>query len=90
MRKIEKQMNAAIRHGINWTSSNTKVEHEHIGALVLLHGNLIAIVKQTGEAVVVLETLRQWDTPTTKSRLRALGVDVYTKRGQTYVNGAAI
>ena len=90
MRKIEQQMNAAIARRINWQAANTKVEQENLGALVLLHGNLIAIVKHDGETVVVLDTLRKWDTPTTKSRLRALGVDVYTKRGQTYVNGQPI
>ena len=91
MRKIEQQMNAAIAKRINWQASNTKVEHEHFGALVLLHGNLIAIVsRETGRAEVVLETLRRWDTPTTKSRLRALGVNVYTRKGQTYVNGQPI
>ena len=91
MRKIEKQMNAAIRNRITWHSGNTAVNPGITTAAVLLHGNLIAIVNMnTGEATVEIATLRRWDTPTTKSRLRALGVDVYTKRGQTYVNGEAI
>lgn len=90
MRKIEQQMNAAIRAGKDWTGGNTKVIQESMGAIVLLHGNLIAIVKQTGETVTVLETLRQWNTPTTKSRLRALGVNVQTRKGRTYVDGQEI
>lgn len=59
---------------------------------VMLHGNNIATVyvftigdNVTLFAVPNLLTLNQWPTPTTKSRLRALGVAVHTKRGDTYV-----
>lgn len=91
MRKIEQQMNAAIANRRSATIGNTSVNVGITTAAVLLHGNLIAIVNMnTGEATVEIATLRRWDTPTTKSRLRALGVDVYTRKGQTYVNGAAI
>ena len=46
MRKIERQMNSAIRSGRNFTSSNTAVRHGFEGeADVYLHGNHIATVK---------------------------------------------
>ena len=59
---------------------------------VMLHGNNIATVYvfTIGDnvslfAVPNLLTLNQWPTPTTKSRLRALGVAVHTNYGNTYV-----
>ena len=98
MRKIEKEMNRAINQGYNWSSANTKVHVEPTNGwrYVYLHGHHIATV-DTGRSdwnwysiTPNLETLSQWPTNTTKSRLRALGVDVYTKAGTTYVNGSAI
>lgn len=35
-------------------------------------------------------TLEQWPSNTTKSRLRALGCNVYTKKGVTYLNDESI
>ena len=91
MRKIEQQMNAAIANRRSATIGNTSVNVGTNNAAVLLHGNLIAIVNlDTREATVEISTLCRWDTPTTKSRLRALGVNVYTRKGQTYVNGQPI
>lgn len=98
MRKIETEMNRAITQGYNWSSANTKVHVEPTNGwrYVYLHGHHIATV-DTGRSdwnwysiTPNLETLSQWPTNTTKSRLRALGVDVYTKAGTTYVNGSAI
>lgn len=56
---------------------------------VFLHGNHIATVAR-GKCVVNLETLRKWPSATTKSRLRALGANVTTKNGVTYLDGVAI
>ena len=39
-----------------------------------------------GTAMVKAKALKRWPTVTTKSRLRALGVNVYTRKGITYVN----
>ena len=58
-------------------------------ALVYLHGNHIATVTQ-GSVRVNIDTLRKYPTVTTKSRLRALGVNVCTKKGITYLYGEAI
>jgi uncharacterized protein YmfQ (DUF2313 family) len=99
MRKIEKEMNYAISQGRNWSSANTMVRIEPETRLrkVYLHGNHIADVYVyssgwgwTGTVNVNAETLSNWPTVTTKSRLRALGVDVQTRKGVTYVDGEAI
>ena len=44
MRKIESNMNAAIKANQNWSSSNTTVTTENGISEVRLHGNLIAKV----------------------------------------------
>ena len=91
MRKVEQQMRAAAMQGFNWASGNTTVTvRGHRGLTeVFLHGHSIAYVKE-GKAVPNLTTLRQWPTNTTKSRLKALGVNVSTCKGITYVDGVNI
>ena len=70
MRKIERQMNAAISDGINWKSDNTEVtfDAETETSTVYLHGNKIAEVGDFG--------VRLWDggyqSKTTKSRINAI------------------
>jgi len=91
MRKIEQQMRAAAVQGFNWASGNTTVTVRGGNGLaeVFLHGYSIAYVSE-GKAVPNLTTLREWPTNTTKSRLRALGVNVSTCKGITYVDGVNI
>ncbi len=91
MRKIEQQMRAAAVQGFNWASGNTTVTVRGSNGLaeVFLHGHLIAYVRE-GKAVPNLTTLREWPTNTTKSRLRALGINVSTCKGITYVDGINI
>lgn len=91
MRKIEQQMRAAALQGFNWAGGNTTVSIRGTNGLaeVFLHGHSIAYVKE-GKAVPNLTTLREWPTSTTKSRLRALGVNVSTCKGVTYVDGVNI
>jgi hypothetical protein len=70
MRKIERQMNAAISDGINWKSDNTEVtfDVETETSTVYLHGNKIAEIGDFG--------VRLWDggyqSVTTKSRINAI------------------
>ena len=69
MRKIEKQMNAAVANNENWASANTQVVTDQTGlSTVYLHGHKIAEVGN--------DFLRVFDgghqTKTTKSRLNAL------------------
>lgn len=100
MRKIELQMLNAIYNNKSWQSGNTTVTPRFDGSLsVYLHGNHIADVvnSQIADGVITprivdvnKETLRQWSTPTTKSRLRALGASVSTRKGVTYLNNVAI
>lgn len=89
MRQIEKKMIDAIKQGRNFTLDNTHVKIDANTAHVFLHGNHIASVTH-GNVRVNVNTLRLFPTPTTKSRLRALGVDVYTKKGITYLNGEEV
>ena len=95
MRKIEQQMLQAIRCRCDWRSENTAVVILNDGqaTAVYLHGNRIA-TSYIWEGVrgfsVDLDTLKRWPTKTTISRLRALGVNVYVRKGQAYVDDVAI
>jgi hypothetical protein len=70
MRKIEQQMNAAIRDSINWASGNTEVtfDPETQESKVFLHGNHIATI---GEDFVQIFD-GGYQSVTTKSRLNAI------------------
>lgn len=68
MRKIEQQMNNAIKGNKNWSSGNTQVVTEDEVSTVYLHGNKIAMVDDT--SLTVFDG--GWRSNTTKSRLNAL------------------
>tara|TARA_B100002019_G_scaffold3412_1_gene2825 strand:- start:9534 stop:9956 length:423 start_codon:yes stop_codon:yes gene_type:complete len=70
MRKIEKQMCAAIKNNETWKSGNTSVHFnaEYGTTTVYLHDNLIAIVSDND--VEIFDG--GWQTNTTKSRLNAI------------------
>ena len=70
MRKIEQQMNAAIRDSRNWQCHNTSVtfDPETQESKVFLHGNHIATI---GEDFVQIFD-GGWQSKTTKSRLNAI------------------
>ena len=93
MRKIEIEMLSAIQSMSTWRNGNTSVSIHSVNGIavpnVFLHGNHIASV-ENNKVHVNEYTLKKWPTPTTKSRLRALGVNVTTKSGVTYLNGRAI
>lgn len=92
MRKIEKAMVAAIQNNQVFRLDNTSVQPiSDVNCSVYLHGNHIADVNTpTGFVLVDVDTLRRFPTPTTKSRLRALGVNVSTRKGITYLNNQPI
>jgi hypothetical protein len=96
MRKIEQQMIQAVNNiqhnqgAKGWSYNNTIVVNAGDRAKVFLHGNHIADVFNTGSLEVNTDTLARWSTPTTKSRLRALGANVATRKGITYLNNVAI
>jgi hypothetical protein len=94
MRKIEQNMLKAIYNGTDWKQDNTRV-HTIVGGMeVQLHGNTLGVYEDLGGGnygfTVNMNTLKRYPTNTSKSRLRALGVNVYTKKGVTYVDDCAI
>jgi hypothetical protein len=92
MRKIEQLMNNAIHSQKRWALQNTIVSPiDDVNVAVYLHGHEIAIVNTyNGFVMTNTDTLRRYPTNTTKSRLRALGVSVSTRKGVTYLDGKAI
>ena len=95
MRKIERQMNAAITDGKDWKLANTEVITCSNVSDVFLHGNLIARI---GETWIELFD-GGWQSNTTKSRLNAIlsehgipGESVFQKNFQWFVSqeGSAI
>lgn len=87
MRQIEKEMLQAMLSREHYRKDNTEVFSDRT---IYLHGNHIATVANNGTVTVNLYTLREWPTPTTKSRLRALGVPVATKDYVTYIDDISI
>ena len=72
MRKIETQMNQAIRGQRNWAGSNTTVFTTDNGleSTVYLHGNHIATYFHDKRTLQIFDG--GWQSVTTKSRLNAL------------------
>ena len=94
MRKIEQEMIHAIKMRKSLNKGNTSVSYDDEGddtkAKIFLHGNHIANYFYTKGLEVNLSTLARWPTPTTKSRLRALGAKVTTIKGKTFLDGVLI
>ena len=92
MRVIEEKMLKAISKSENFSLDNTSCKMiDSVSMGIYLHGNEIAIVNtSTGLVMVNRDTLKRWPTNTTKSRLRALGVPVGTKKGIVYIGDQAI
>lgn len=91
MRIIEKQMLSAIINLKYFSCGNTMVQTYNGYTDIYLHGHHIAEYDNSTDKVKVnVDTLRKWPTNTTKSRLRALGVNVTTKNHVTYLDGIAI
>ena len=92
MRTIEQKMLNAIHTQKRWAMANTIVSPiDDTNVAIYLHGNEIAIVNTySGFTMTNVDTLRRYPTNTTKSRLRALGVNVTTRKGVTYLDNVAI
>lgn len=89
MRKIERDMIAAIKANKNRPLGNTYVNPVIGGVEVHLHGNHIATLTDTG----LRFTLAGWPTPTTRSRINALlrefihaNARVYQTAGRQFVS----
>lgn len=84
----------AVKNRKNWSCGNTRVEvinhdcAENCWEIVVyLHDNAIYTDgNEKGEWF----TLAGWDTNVTRSRLRALGIDVYTRKFEPMYKGQAI
>ena len=70
MRKIEQQMNTAIRYRRNWAGSNTMVRVSREVVEIFLHGNHIATYFHDDRKLQIFDG--GWQSNTTKSRLNAL------------------
>ena len=91
MRVIEKQMLSAIMNMTDFNMGNTIIKHHKGTAAIYLNNNHIAdFYNHSNKLIVDICTLRNWPTNTTKSRLRALGVNVTTKKGVTYLDNQPI
>ena len=99
MRKIETEMLRAIIANKAWAKDNTRVEpidaDGMLASRVFLHGNHIADTLQIGhpnriKVFTNRDTLADWPTPTTKSRLRALGVNLTQSRGVISIDGEVV
>ena len=82
MRKIEQQMNTAIRYRRNWAGSNTMVRVSREVVEVFLHGNHIASVDTATNNLTLFDG--GWQSNTTKSRLNAL-LSEFTYNGLSLV-----
>ena len=92
MRKIEMEMNSAIRYKQNFSKSNTMVRYDKDANMssVFLHGNRIADFDHAkGKAWI---SSCGWESVTTKSRLNAFlyevayGVSVFQKNWQWFLH----
>lgn len=97
MRKIEKLMLLAVYKRWNFKLDNTKVEYlaspNDQGGMsaIYLHDNLIAYYDHQSSALKVdLNTLRNWPSMTTRSRLRALGANLVSIKGTLHLDGKSI
>ena len=92
MRKIESQMNSAIKNGSDFRKDNTTVVNIRGNAFVYLHGNHIATVTRTYEGDSLQLFDGGWRSNTTKSRLNALcsefayGCGVFQKNWEWFIN----
>jgi len=93
MRKIEQQMNNAVHNKENFSFANTMVTYapEVNASAIYLHGHHIAtFVHYTGGVVPNTDTFRDWPTATTRSRLRALGVNASIKNFEATIDGVVL
>lgn len=97
MRAIEKKMLSAIRAKQSWQESNTTVHYADCNSdygprsEVYLFGNHIGDYWHWEQKFDVnLHTLLKWPSATTKSRLRALGVNLIVKKGKILIDNEVV
>lgn len=94
MRKVEEKMIAAVKRGKGFCGGNTAVTWNDSGRAfyVSLHGNTIARgeLDAVGNPVLTAVNLCGWNTVTTRSRLNAFGLGIYTKRFVPYIGATEV
>ena len=92
MRKIEREMNNAVRNKIAWSKGNTVTTFDNTieNCFVYLHGNHIATYNYANKELSLYDG--GWQSNTTKSRLNALcnefatGFGVFQKNWDWFVS----
>ena len=90
MRKIETQMNMAIKSQKNWISGNTQVITDNGISRVFLHGNHIATYNHVDKELALFDG--GWQSNTTKSRLNSLcyefatGFSIFQKNWDWFIS----
>ena len=93
MRKLEQQLVNAINNGADyWQGGNTVFTRNLKTGLgcVSLHGNHIADIDKDNKATANINTFYHWPTVTTRSRLKALGINASIKNFVACIDGVAI
>lgn len=89
MREIEKAMVQAVNARKNWKCDNTEVRNETYKMSVYLYGHKIYEESIRGGKLRMF-TLAGFNTSTTRSRLRALGIDVRQRSFEPIYYGKVI
>ena len=92
MRKIEREMNNAVRNKIAWSKNNTLTTFDNTieNCFVYLHGNHLATYNHVDKELALFDG--GWQSVTTKSRLNALcyefatGFSVFQKNWDWFVS----
>ena len=92
MRKIEIEMNNAVRNKIAWSKNNTLTTFDNTieNCFVYLHGNHIATYNHVDKELALFDG--GWQSNTTKSRLNALcnefatGFGVFQKNWDWFIS----
>ena len=92
MRKIETEMNNAVRNKIAWSNNNTLTTFDNTieNCFVYLHGNHIATYNYEDKELTLFDG--GWQSNTTKSRLNALcnefatGFSVFQKNWDWFIS----
>lgn len=97
MRKIEQELIAALKQRKPFNKDNTFIVGDDSSGCpfgyswVFLHGNPLGYWRHSdGQFEVNRDTLKQWPSATTKSRLRALGVNLTQVKGKIYIDDVFI
>ena len=86
-RKIETRIVNALRDNAPLKSGHDEVRATATGVAYYLHGNLVASKTYGKPLEPYAPTFLAHPTPTTASRLRALGFDATIRKGVPHLNG---